>query len=89
MVMPYFQYVPDDNRNDYHVHHNQYPNNNYNNSGQNNGTRTLYHQGIVNTRDAASMGWKLQRNQAQLTSVTDSRLLQVRSTAVYSHEHIL
>jgi hypothetical protein len=51
-------------------------NNNYNNSG----TRTLYHQGIVNTRPDTH-GWKLQRNQPQLTAL-DNRNLQVRSQRV-------
>ena len=63
-----FQYGPEDGRNDY-----QYSNNNnYNNSGS---RTTLYHQGIVNTRPD-TQGWKLQRNQAQLSTL-DSRALQV------------
>ena len=63
------QYGPEDNRPEY-----QYSTNNYNNNSG--GVRTLYHHGIVNNRDPAHVGWKLQRNQPQLSSI-DSRVLQV------------
>ena len=82
------QYAPEDPRYQDYLGNNYSYNNN--SRGQGGGPATLYHQGLMNTRSdpggsggGAAAGWKLQRNQPQLTSIHD-RVLPVGSPILCS-----